>query len=125
MTIRPPRIGFPVQILGRPGLKSHDARRWQSNPHLRVSLQYLRQVFAYLDEVDIRMYRMASGLAPYWTAHAEFADPFAFIEFYRPLADAAPDVILEAKAKDVAVAQLRRDLVRYAPDVAGVFNLAE
>jgi UV DNA damage endonuclease len=74
MTIRPPRIGFPVQILGRPGLKSHDARRWQSNPHLRVSLQYLRQVFDYLDEMDIRMYRMASGLAPYATHpdHPEF-----------------------------------------------------
>jgi UV DNA damage endonuclease len=320
MTIRPPHIGFPVQVLGRPGLKSHDARRWQSNPHLRVSLQYLRQVFAYLDEMAIRMYRMASGLAPYathpdhpefhgqveecsgelaelgatarrlgvrlsfhpsqyivlnapdddlaarsaadvevqaaildamglddeavvvlhvggvygdreaalarfarryeqlspaarrrlvlenddgrfgvrdvlrlherigtrvafdvhhfhcynpdgittasaaracletweswtarpkvhfssprtdwgfrygsegeshtpnWRAHAEFADPFSFIEFYRSLADTAPDVILEAKAKDIAVAQLRRDLVRYAPEVAAVFDIDE
>jgi hypothetical protein len=33
--------------------------------------------------------------------------------------------MLEAKAKDVAVAQLRRDLVRYAPDVAAVFDIAE
>ncbi len=61
---RPPHLGFPVQILGRPGLKSHDARRWQSKPHLRVSLKYLAEVFAYLDEMDIKMYRMASGLAP-------------------------------------------------------------
>ena len=318
MSLRAPRIGFPVQILGRPGLKSHDARRWQSNPHLRVSLGYLRQVFAYLDEEGIRMYRMASGLAPYathpdlpqfhgqveecapelaelgaiarrlglrlsfhpsqyivlntadenlaarsvadvevqaaileamglddeavvvlhvggvygdreaararfvrrykrlspvaqrrlvlenddarfgvgdalwlherigvrvafdvhhlhcynpdgmgvseaaraclgtwqgwaarpkihfssprtdwgfrygsedkphapkWASHAEFADPFAFIDFYRRLVDAAPDVMLEAKAKDVAVVQLRRDLLRYAPDLAAVFGL--
>jgi UV DNA damage endonuclease len=315
---RPAYLGFPVQILGRDGLKSHDARRWQSGPHLRVSLGYLRALFAYLDEVDIRLYRMASSLAPYathpdhpqfhgqvdecaaelaelgaearrlrlrlsfhpsqfivlnapgkdlasrsaadieiqaaileamglgdeavvvlhvggvygdraaarerfarnferlspvaqrrlglenddgrfdvqdvlwlhqrigvraildahhhlcynlsgmemaeaaraclatwqgwdgrpkvhfssprtdwgfrygseekarrpnWSSHAEFADPFAFVAFYRHIVDLAPDVILEAKAKDVAVSQLRDDLVRYAPDVAAVFAL--
>ncbi len=316
---RAPYLGFPVQILGRPGLKSHDTRRWQSKPHLRVSLKYLAEVFAYLDEMDIKMYRMASGLAPYathpdlpefhgqveecalelaelgdqarrlglrlsfhpsqyivlntpdddlaarsaadievqaaileamglgdeavvvvhigglyrdrvasrerfarrhdqlspvaqrrlvlenddgrfgvsdvvwlharlglravfdvqhfqcynpdgmaiieavhaclrtwkgwtarpkvhfssprnewgfrygsedkprapdWTAHAEFADPFAFIAFYRLLADTAPDVMLEAKAKDVALSQLHRDLARYAPDLAAIFGLS-
>ena len=314
---RPAYLGFPVQILDRQGLKSHDARRWQSGPHLRVSLGYLRDVFTYLDEVDIRLYRMASGLAPYathpdhpqfhgqvdecageladlgaearrlglrlsfhpsqyivlnapdedlaarsaadvevqaaileamglddeavvvlhvggvygdreearvrfaqrfqdlspvaqrrlvlenddgrfrvedvlwlhqrtgvrcvldahhhlcynppgmeleeaaraclatwegwdarpkvhfssprtdwgfrygseeearspnWSSHAEFADPFAFVSFYRDIADLAPDVILEAKAKDVAVRQLRGDLARYAPDLAAVFG---
>ncbi len=317
---RPPHIGFPVQVLGRSGLKSHDTRRWQSDPHLRVSLGYLREVFAYLDEQDIRMYRMASGLAPYathpdlpqfhhqveecaqelaelghvarqhglrlsfhpsqyivlnapdearaaqsaadvetqaailarlglgdeavvvlhvggvygdrvaarerfarrfewlspeaqrrlvlenddgrfdvadvlwlherigvravfdvhhlhcfnpsamgvseaaracmdtwrgwaarpkvhfssprtdwgfrygsegkarapnWRSHAEFVDPFAFIAFYRSLDDAAPDVMLEAKAKDVAVIQLRRALRRYAPDLAGRFEVPD
>lgn len=323
---RPAYLGFPVQILGRDGLKSHDTRRWQSEPHLRVSLGYLRDVFAYLDETGIRLYRMASGLAPYashpdhpqfhgqvdecaselaelgaearrlglrlsfhpsqfivlnapdedrrspsraglvarsaadvevqaaileamglddeavvvlhvggvygdreaarerfarnferlspvarrrlvlenddgrfgvedvlwlheridvravfdahhhfcfnpsgielaeaaraclatwqdcaarpkvhfssprtdwgfrygskgesrapnWSSHAEFADPFAFVAFYRAIADLAPDVILEAKAKDVAVMQLRRDLGRYAPDLIPVFGL--
>jgi UV DNA damage endonuclease len=320
MTRRPPYLGFPVQILGRAVLKSHDTRRWQSNPHLRVSLNYLREIFAYLDEMDIRMYRLASGVAPYathpdhrqfhgqveecaaelaalgatarglglrlsfhpsqyivlnapdddlaarsaadlevqaaildamglddeagvvihiggvyrdraaalarfarryeqlspvarrrlvlenddgrfgvsdvlrlhnqigirvafdvhhfhcynpdrmatveaaraclqtwkgwtarpkvhfssprtdwgfrygsedkprspdWKAHAEFADPFAFIAFYRPLADLAPDVMLEAKAKDVAVAQLQRDLLRYAPDLGAIFGLGK
>lgn len=315
---RPAYLGFPVQVLGRDGLKSHDARRWQSKPHLRVSLGYLQDLFSYLDEVDIRMYRMASGLAPYathpdhpqfhgqvdecarelaelgaearrlglrlsfhpsqfivlnapdedlaarsaadvevqaaileamglddeavvvlhiggaygdreaarerfarrfetlsavaqrrlvlenddgrfgvqdvlwlnqrtgvravfdvhhhlcynstgtdlteaarsclaswqgwdarpkmhfssprtdwgfrygseersrapnWSSHAEFADPFGFISFYRNVADMAPDVILEAKAKDVAVKQLREDLVRYAPELADLFGL--
>jgi UV DNA damage endonuclease len=317
---RPAYLGFPVQVLGREGLKSHDARRWQSKPHLRVSLGYLRNLFTYLDETDIHLYRMASGLAPYathpshpqfhgqvdecagelaelgvearrlrfrlsfhpsqfivlnapdedlatrsaadveiqatileamglddeavvvlhiggvygerhaarerfarnfeslspvarrrlvlenddgrfgvedvlwlhgrigvravfdvhhhlcfnptgmslmeaaraclatwqgwgvrpkvhfssprtdwgfrygsqekprtpnWSSHAEFADPFAFIAFYRAIADLAPDVILEAKAKDVAVMQLRRDLLRYAPDVAAIFGLPD
>ena len=39
------------------------------------------------------------------------------------LRDQAPDVILEAKAKDVAVMQLRSDLVRYARDLAAIFGL--
>jgi UV DNA damage endonuclease len=318
MKDRPAYIGFPVQVLGQEGLKSHDTRRWQSEPHLRVSLRYLRSLYAYLDQADIRLYRMASGLAPYathpehtqfhgqvdecagelaelgtharvlglrlsfhpsqfivlnapdedlaapsaadvevqatileamglddeavvvlhvggvygdreasrerlarnieslspvarrrlalenddgrfgvkdvlwlherigarvvfdahhhlcynptkmdlmeaaracqctwqdwdarpkvhfssprtdwgfrygsaggprspnWSSHAEFADPFAFISFYEGIADHAPDVILEAKAKDVAVMQLRRDLARYAPDLAAVFGV--
>ena len=178
---RPAYLGFPVQVLGREGQKLHDARRWQSESHLRVSLGYLRELFTYLDETDIRLYRMASGLAPYathpdhpqfhgqvdararelaelgakarqlglrlvhfssprtdwgfrygseeksrapnWSSHAEFADSSAFIAFYRAIVDPAPDVILKAKAKDVAVLQLRRDLVRYAPDLAAEFGL--
>ena len=59
------RLGFSVKVLGQPGLKSHDTRRWQNHPHLSVSLAYLRDVFLYLDRQDIRMYRMAADLAPY------------------------------------------------------------
>jgi UV DNA damage endonuclease len=315
---RSARLGFAVQVLGRPDLKSHDARRWQNEPHLRVSLDYLRHILAYLDEEDIRFYRISSDLAPYathpdhpqfhgqvaecreelaalgelarrqdmrlsfhpaqyivlntpddelaarsaadievqtaildamelgdeavvvlhvggvyndrqaarerfarryetlspdaqrrlvvenddgrfgvddtlwihretgvrlifdvhhhqyhnptgidtveaaqaclatwegwdvrpkihfssprtdwgyrygsegepqtpdWRAHAEFVDPFAFSAFYRSILEAAPDVMLEAKAKDVALRQLRRDLLGYAPDVAAAFGL--
>ncbi len=61
------RLGFPVKIMGQPGLKSNDSRRWQQNPHLRVSLGYLGEIFAYLRRHDIRMYRMGSDLAPYVT----------------------------------------------------------
>jgi len=61
------RLGFGVKVLGRPGLKSHDSRRWQNNPHLSVSLAYLRDIFEYLKQHDIRMYRMSSELAPYVT----------------------------------------------------------
>jgi UV DNA damage endonuclease len=59
------RLGFAVKVLGEAGLASHDARRWQSGPHLRTSLGYLRAIFRYLERHDIRMYRMASSLAPY------------------------------------------------------------
>lgn len=63
----PMRLGFAVQVLGRPELKSHDTRRWQSNPHLRVSLQYAREILEYLRQTQIHMYRLSSNLAPYVT----------------------------------------------------------
>jgi UV DNA damage endonuclease len=59
------RLGFAVKVLGGGGLPSHDTRRWQSGPSLEVSLDRLEAVLAYCAEHDIRMYRMATALAPY------------------------------------------------------------
>jgi UV DNA damage endonuclease len=59
------RLGFAVKVLGEGGLPSHDARRWRSEPHLRVSLEHLGRILDYCDRNDIRMYRMATALAPY------------------------------------------------------------
>jgi len=62
------RLGFPAKVLGRGGvLKDYDSRRWQSGPHLRVSLGYLNTIFDYLTEERIRMYRISSNVAPYIT----------------------------------------------------------
>jgi UV DNA damage endonuclease len=73
------RLGFAVKVLGDGGLPSHDTRRWQSGPHLRVSLERLLDVFAYLDRADIRMYRMATALAPY-ASHPELPQFHAQVE---------------------------------------------
>lgn len=61
------RLGVPVKIIGAPGLRSHDSRRWQNAPHLSVSLAYLHDTFTYLRERHIRFYRLAGQLAPYIT----------------------------------------------------------
>jgi UV DNA damage endonuclease len=61
------RLGFAVKVLGEGGLPSHDARRWQSGPHLRHSLDALRAVLEYLARHEISMYRMTASLAPYAT----------------------------------------------------------
>lgn len=61
------RLGFAVKVLGEGGLPSHDARRWQSGPHLRHSLEALRAVLRYLARNEISMYRMTASLAPYAT----------------------------------------------------------
>ena len=58
-------LGFPEKVLAEGGLPERDARRWQSEPHLRVSLERLEAIFGYLDRHDLRMYRMSQGLAPY------------------------------------------------------------
>ena len=61
------KIGFAVKVLGRANLKSNDARRWQSEPHLRVSIEYADAIFDYLEETGVSMYRMSSDFAPYLT----------------------------------------------------------
>ncbi len=66
-SLPPRRLGFAVKIAGRPDLKDHDSRRWQNEPHLRVSLEYLERIFDYLAEHGIRMYRISSDIAPYAT----------------------------------------------------------
>ncbi len=61
------RLGFPVKIMGDGGIKTSDTRRWQADPHLRVSLGYLCEVLGYLRKHGIHMYRMSSDIAPYAT----------------------------------------------------------
>jgi len=61
------RLGFAVKVVGRPDLPSNDARRWQTGPHLRVSLEYLDAIISYLADTQISMYRISSDLAPYVT----------------------------------------------------------
>ena len=48
-------------------MPSNDARRWQTGPHVRQSIAYVREIFHYLHKVDIHMYRMSSDFAPYLT----------------------------------------------------------
>jgi UV DNA damage endonuclease len=56
---------------------------------------------------------------PTWTEHADFVVPFEFIDWMNLAAGLRPfDIMLEAKARDTALLQLRRDLVRFAPDLA-------
>lgn len=60
------RLGFATRLVGAP-LRAHDSRRWAQQPHLSVSLAYLRDIFGYLSDHAIRFYRLSSTLAPYAT----------------------------------------------------------
>ena len=92
------RLGFAVKVLGGGGLASHDTRRWGSGPHLRHSLEHLRAIVAYLAEHDIRMYRFASGLAPY-ASHPDLT------QFHHQLDECESE--LAAVGREVARAGIR------------------
>lgn len=64
---RPLRLGFPVKVMGRPGMKTQDTRRWQKGPHLKCSLELLDRVLDYLAGERLDMYRLSSDIAPYAT----------------------------------------------------------
>lgn len=66
-TARPLRLGFPVKVMGRAGMKTQDTRRWQKNPHLKCSLELLDRVLDYLAQERLDMYRLSSDIAPYAT----------------------------------------------------------
>ncbi len=67
--------------------------------------------------------RVTVNLAPVWTGHADFANPFEFAGFMRMADGLTFDVMLESKVKDLAVIRLRPDLLRYAPEIADRFGL--
>jgi UV DNA damage endonuclease len=58
-------------------------------------------------------------VAPLLEQHADFATPWDLLELL-DAARAPLDVMVEAKAKDIAVVWLRRQLLRVAPDVAAL-----
>ncbi len=60
------RLGVGARLVGAP-LRAHDSRRWAQQPHLSVSLAYVRDILAYLESTQIRFYRLSSNLAPYAT----------------------------------------------------------
>ena len=93
----PRRVGFAVKVLGAGGLPSHDTRRWQSGPHLSVSLDHLEAILGYLDDTGIRLYRMATALAPY-ASHPEHR---GFRDQPRECAERLAEVGARARAQGV------------------------
>ena len=84
---QPYRLGFAVKILGAGGLKTNDARRWQSGPHLRTSLELLDTAFDHLDRIDVRVFRLSSSTIPYGT-HPDLPR----LDYRRQLEEAADEV---------------------------------
>jgi UV DNA damage endonuclease len=67
MSSHPYRLGFAVKILGGGGLKTADARRWQTGPHLARSIELLHAAFDHLEQNGLRMFRLSSATVPYGT----------------------------------------------------------
>jgi UV DNA damage endonuclease len=91
------RLGFAVKVLGEGGLPTSDARRWQTGPHLRHSLEMLDAVLDYLDRHDIRMYRFGASIAPYAT-HPDLP------RFHRQVDECAGELAaFGAKARELGI----------------------
>jgi UV DNA damage endonuclease len=59
---------------------------------------------------------------PVWTAHADYVHPFEFIRFALETRAMDFDIMLEAKAKNLAVERLRQDIRCYAPELQKQFE---
>ena len=71
---------------------------------------------------EMRRLRGMQIKAPTWTEHADYVNPFAFCEWLdacRGMRDF--DIMLEAKARDLALLQLCRDVRRFFPQLAETY----
>jgi UV DNA damage endonuclease len=60
-------------------------------------------------------------LAPQAGQHADYVNPFEFATLLAAARGLPPfDIMLEAKAADLALLRLREDLRRYAPELAAL-----
>jgi UV DNA damage endonuclease len=56
--------------------------------------------------------------------HADLVDPFSFVDMLRQAPSGRDfDVMLECKAKDLALLRLRRHLARLAPDLVARYSI--
>ena len=60
------RFGFACAVVGI-DVRAHDTRRWQNDPHLCVSLDNVETIMRYAAGLGLRMYRLSSNIAPYYT----------------------------------------------------------
>jgi UV DNA damage endonuclease len=98
-------------------------RTWRDGARAKIHFSSPRTELRQVQRKD----RNARGaktvnVAPVWTGHADFCNPFEFVTFMRSAGGLNFDVMLEAKAKDLALVRIRLDLLRYAPDVARQFG---
>ena len=62
---------------------------------------------------------------PRLNRHSHYINPFSFISFLEELSASRDfDIMLEAKARDLALLQLRRHIAHYAPHLSQKFGLA-
>jgi UV DNA damage endonuclease len=93
---------------------------WPAEVTPKVHFSSPRTEMRQMDQRDPSTGKIVRVLKPpLWTQHSDFVNPFEFIAFLetkRSLRDF--DVMLEAKAKDLALLRLRQDLQAMAPALA-------
>jgi UV DNA damage endonuclease len=99
-------------------------KTWPSGVRPKIHFSTPRSEFREQERTDKKTGKKKTVyVAPVWTGHADFCNPFEFCTFMRMIPECEFDIMLESKAKDLALIRLRPDLLRYAPDVAARFGL--
>jgi UV DNA damage endonuclease len=100
-------------------------KTWPGNVRPKIHFSSPRTELRQVKRTDRKTRKSTTvNVAPVWTGHADFCNPFEFATFMRVVDGLEFDVMLEAKVKDLALIRLRPDLLRYAPDVAARFGLS-
>lgn len=95
---------------------------WPENILPKAHFSSPRTAILIVEQRDTMSNRVCSRTrAPRPAQHADYVDPFAFTDFLRDVRSARLpdfDVMLEVKARDLALLRLREDVERFAPDMA-------
>jgi UV DNA damage endonuclease len=96
-------------------------RSWPHEIKPKIHFSSPRTAIRIIERRDSKTGQKSQQLrAPRPVQHADFIDPFQFISFIRAArSENLPkfDVMLEAKAKDLALLHLRQHLARFAPEM--------
>ena len=97
---------------------------WPENQTPKIHFSTPRTCMNVTDTRDERGKRTQRLRQPRLSQHADLIDPFAFIDLLRSVRRERDfDVMLECKAKDLALLRLRKHLVRFAPDLVAHYQI--
>lgn len=112
----------PERLPWRPTLERF-LRTWPGGTRPKVHYSSPRTEMRQVVRVNRKTGKQETVLRPpLWTAHADYIHPFEFIRFAQETNDLQFDVMLEAKAKDLALHRLRHDIECYAPELRERFD---
>lgn len=96
---------------------------WPRGVHAKVHIASPRTEFNQLTAGEAGGTQRRVLRPPRWTQHGDYVNPFEFIDWLRRVRAAGLpefDIMLEARARDLALLRLRADLRQYAPDLAAM-----
>jgi UV DNA damage endonuclease len=95
---------------------------WPADTPPKVHFSSPRTATVMVEQQDAMSSRMRHRTrAPRPSQHADYVDPFAFSDFLRTalkVAERRFDIMLEARARDLALLRLREQMVEFSPGVA-------
>jgi UV DNA damage endonuclease len=96
---------------------------WPGGQTPKIHYSTTRTSMTVVDKRDTSGKKARELREPRISHHADMIDPFAFIDLLRSIQERDFDVMLECKAKDLALLRLRRHLNHFAPDLVTRYQI--